>query len=187
MSLGLFISGINEQIGSLFQKWPGCKIHGLAQSVTRESGTKPETLPALVDDKGEGQFVGMDDKHPVIIYHKAGSVASSVKPNSNYGDSSGDIVNTYSMTMIVFIDRKKISQAPDDIVQLLQTSISDRLKIKNFKSVIIRIQNIILNTQQVFAGEYQNTQYKIKPSQSLFAINYQIESTFDKRCFAKCP
>jgi hypothetical protein len=187
MSLTRFIDAINEQITPLFNKWTGVKIHGLAQSMNRDNAGKTETLPALVDKKGEGQYVGIDDKNSVIIYHKGGAMQVQTKPNSGVGDSAGDLVYTYTISMVILIDRKKLEMLPDEIALLIQANLKDQIKIQDYKSVIIRIQNIILNTQQVFSSEYQNTVYKVKPSQSLFVINYQIESTFNKRCFAKCP
>ena len=187
MSLTVFIAGINEQIAPLFKKWTGSQIHGMAQSMNREAGGKTETLPCLVDKKGEGIYIGIDDKYPVIIYHKAGQIIGTQKTGSGYGDSIADQVNTASISMVVFIDRKKIEMLPDEVAMMIQANLADGLKVKDYKSVTVRIQNIILNTQQVFASEYQNTPYKIKSSQNLFVINYQIESTFNKRCFATCP
>lgn len=187
MSVTKFIEAVNQQILPLVNSFTGGKIYGLAQSMTREAGGVKELLPALVDKEGEGKYVGVDDNSPVIIYHKSNSVTAAEKQNSGVGDLRAWQVYTYSNTMIVFLDRKKTNLLPDEFILFLQANIADGLKVQNYKTVIMRFQNIILNTQQVFASEYQNTQYKVNPGMSLFAINYQIESTFDTRCFDKCP
>ena len=187
MSVTKFIGAINEQIKPLLDAFTGSQLYGLAKSMVRETGTVRELLPALVDKEGEGRYVGIDDVAPVIIYHKSNSITVSEKPNSGMGNSRALQIYTYNNTMIVFMDRKKINLLPDEFILLLQANISDGLKVPDYKTVLIRFQNIILNTQQVFVSEYQNTTYKIKPNMNLFAINYQIETTFEVKCFAKCP
>lgn len=187
MSNAKFISAINEQINPLVTSFAGAKIYGIAQAIIGKGDTGDELIPCLVDKDGEGKYVGVDDTAPITIYHKSNSISVSDKQNSGTGDSRADKVYLYANTMIVFLDRKKTLLMPDELVLLIQANLADAIKIPNYKSVNVRIQNIILNTQQVFASEYQNTPYKIPPRFSLFAINYQIESTFDKKCFAKCP
>lgn len=187
MSVTVFINKINEQIKPLFDKFTGSRIYGLAQGIISSKSDKPVLVPAIVDKNGEGTFAGIDDVSPFILYHKANLINASIQPNSGVGDSIGNLVYNYSNSMIIFLDRKKTKLLPDELVLFIQANLPETLKVDNYKSVNLRIQNIILNTQTVFASEYQNTMYSIKPEQNLFAINYTIESIFDKKCFAKCP
>lgn len=182
-----FISAINEQISPLLAAFTGARLNRLAQSIVRGRGANIELLPALVDMDGEGTYIGMDDTSPITIYHKANSITMTEKPNSGYGNSKALKINTYANSMIVFLDRKATKMMPDELILLLQANLADEIKLKPYQTIQFRFQNIILNSQQVFASEYQNTEYKIPPQFSLLAINYQIESTFDKSCFATCP
>lgn len=187
MSNSVFISTINDQLRPITEKFTGSRVFGLAQSMIRETSGGLELIPALVDKEGEGKYIGIDDTAPITIYHKSNSITVTDKPNSGVGDSRAHKVDTYSNSMIVFMDRKATCLLPDEFLLFIQANLPDEIKIQNYKSVNIRLQNIILNSQQVLASEYQNTEYKIPPRFSLFAINYQIESVFDKSCFATCP
>ena len=187
MSNSVFISTINEQLRPIADKFAGSRVFGLAQSIIRDVSGGQELIPALVDKEGESKYIGIDDAAPLTIYHKANSIGVTDKSNSGYGDARSHKVDTYFNSMIVFMDRKATNLLPDELLLFIQANLPDEIKITNYKSVNIRIQNIILNSQQVLASEYQNTEYKIPPRFSLFAINYQIESVFDKGCFATCP
>lgn len=188
MSNSKFISAINDQIQPLLKAFTGSRIYGLTQPISKPVGQDQfQTIPCIVDNSGEAKYVGVDDAALITIYHKSNTLTITEKANSGSGDVRAYTVYTYYNSMIVFIDRKRTGMLPDEFALLLQANLKDAIKIENFRAVVVRLQNIILNSQQVFATEYQNTEYRISPQFSLFAINYQIESTFDKRCFATCP
>lgn len=187
MSNAKFIEKLNDSILDLSSKFLGSRIFGIAQSIIRGTSEKSELLPALVDLNGEATYIGVDDASPLTVYHKANSIAVSEKSGSGYGDNRAYKSFTYSNALIVFMDRKVLGMLPEELVLFIQANFPDNIKIDNYKSVNMRMQNIILNSQQVFASEYQNVDYRIPPRFSLFAINYQIESVFDKSCFATCP
>lgn len=187
MSNALFIQKINDGLSEMASKFTGSRVFGLAQSIIRQSGDNTQLLPTIVDLSGEGTYIGVDDAAPLTIYHKSNSIAVSEKQGSGYGDNRSNKTYTYSNALVVFMDRKALGMLPDELILFIQANLPDSLKIGNYKSVNVRMQNIILNSQQVFASEYQNVDYRIPPRFSLFAINYQIESVFDKNCFATCP
>lgn len=142
-------------------------------------------LPCTVDKSGEGVYIGMDNTIPVIIYHKINSISSVIKPKGT-GDALGDIVNTYSNTMIVYMSRKKTGLLPDQLILKIQASLPDFLQFKPYNNIVIRFLNVILNSNQVWASEYGGSKYRLTPESNLFAINYQIETTFAKKCFENC-
>lgn len=187
MSNSKFIDAINRQLAVLGTAFTGARVYGLAQSVVRSTGDGDQILPAVVDLSGEEKYVGLDDAGSVTIYHKANTIAVSEKSNSGYGDRRAFKTYLYGNTMIVFLDRQATKLLPEDFILFLEANLEDNLKMENYRSVIIRIQNIILNSAQVFDSEYKNVPNRINPRYSLFAINYQIESVFDKSCFATCP
>lgn len=182
LMINLFIDTINKKFSSL----QGGKIYGLAQSMIRVKSDGLESLPAIVDNDGEGKYIGIDNTLPFIIYHKNNSITTRQVAKAGYGDESGDTVNTYSNTMVVYMNRKKLKIQPDQMFLNLQGSFPDSITHQGFKNIVILIQNVILNSQQVWASEYQNTDFRLQPDSNLFAINYTIESTFKKGCFDTC-
>lgn len=185
MLLRKFIEDLNKKFEGVIE---GTKTYGLTQSIIRTAGSEQEMLPGVVDRDGEITYVGIDDIYPVIIYHRnAGLTTSRVTQRQGFGDEYSDVVNTYQMAMIIFIDHKKTKLYPEELFLFLQSNMPDALKSEPYKQITIRTTNVILNSQLVFQAEYAGTKFTLPAEKSLFQINYTIESIFKKECFAKCP
>lgn len=178
------ISIVNRELSDLFSKYPGVKIYGLTQPMTRKKGTETSVIPALVDMMGEGKWVGVDDTAPLIVYHKTLSQMAVIqKPASGYGDGT-ESINLYNNGLIVFFDRSKIKLTADEVQRYIQVRIPERIKLENFKSIRILFQGINMNGQQVYQIEYPGK--VIDPKNSMLQISYQVEARFSKNCFADC-
>lgn len=167
---------------------PGAKIHGLAQLVIRKNHDNSEQLmPGLIHYLGEITYVGIDDSFPLRLYHINNSI--TVNAVNGTGDNR-DTVNTFNNSMYVYYDRKKINLMPDDIYLYIQSVVPQKIPATlaayttlPFKSTFLKFTNVILNSIQVFASQYQGTGYRLHPEKHLFAINYTVESTLKKDCF----
>jgi hypothetical protein len=184
MLLHSFIEKLNSNISEMI---PGMKVYGLARTVTRKQGSESQTLPCVVSKDGEATYIGIDNDFSVIVYHRNPSITTGRSTRPGTGDGLSDLVNTYQMAMIVFIDHEKAKLYPEELFLFLQANIPDAIKFDPYKTIFIRTTNIILNSQLVFAAEYAGTDFFLPAEKSLFQINYTIESTFKKDCFAKCP
>lgn len=184
MPLGNFISTINDNLRTITH---GAKFYGISRSISR--GT--QTLPGFVNKSGEIEYVGLDDKFPVIGYHKlTGITTDRLLPNSktSYGDDYSDTRNSYGLSLFIYLDQKMTGIAPEDYFLIIQSALPDSVGLfTNYKTVLMRFNNVILNTEQIFAAEYKGTEFKIPAEKHLFQLNYTIESTFKKGCFDKCP
>lgn len=178
------IDEINKRLTALFDEVAGVKIYGAAQTMTRTQGQERIVYPALVDFTGEGIYIGVDNDAPLIIYHKINSISTAIKPKEAYGDDPGAIANTYNNTLIVYIDRERMKMSPEELFMYIQAHFPNPFKIPPF-DITVRITNVILNSLQVWASEYQKD-FELPPSTSMFAVNYTIESSFKKGCFDKC-
>jgi|SRR5688572_10343408 len=185
MLLRDFIKKINENFADLV---PAIKVFGLAQLVERTAGTERETLPGVVELGGEVKYVGPDDVDSVRIYHRNTSIVTSRSTQQKgYGDEHADIVNTYQMLMIVYVNHKLSKLFPEELFLLLQANIPDAIKFSPYKKILLSTGNVIFNSQTVFNQEYIGASFKLPPEHNLFQINYNIETTFQKSCFDKCP
>lgn len=184
MFLRDYIDQLNTDLGKIIG---GTKVYGLAQPIVRTVGSEQELLPGVVNRKGEIEYVGVDGDLPVIIYHKNSGVQVRVSAQKGVGDNQNDLINSYQMAMVVFINVQRVRLYPEEYFLYLQANMPTELKIQPYKQLLIRMTNVILNSQLVFQAEYGGTQFTLPPSMSLFQINYTIESTFSKSCFAKCP
>lgn len=184
MLLREFIKKINQEFEKLV---PGIQTFGLAQAIVRKVGDEEDMLPGVVGKDGEISYVGIDDVDKVRIYHRVAGLTTTRKTAQGYGEDLSDIINTYQMAMIVFLNNKATKLYPEELFLYLQSNIPDGLKVEPYKTVFIRTTNVILNSQVVFRAEYAGTAFKLPEHMSLLQINYVIESTFKKGCFAKCP
>ncbi|MBA3830065.1 MAG: hypothetical protein H0X33_14080 [Taibaiella sp.] len=173
--LSEIVNEINSTLKPLFN---GGNIYGLAQSIIKNN----QVIPALVDNNGEGKYIGIDNTLPFIVYHKNNSISATDVPGQ--GDEL-NIKNTYSNVLIIYLNRKKTKILPDELFLNIQAN-PFRYKIQPFKNIVIRVQNVILNSQQVWQSEYLGSDYEITPDSNLLAINYTIESTFKRGCFDTC-
>lgn len=181
MPLSKFITKINESVSEIVA---GLKVYGIAEPIAR--GT--QTIPGVVANDGEITYPGPDDLQSVIIYHKANALATRLSTTvKGVGDSPNAIQNAYGMSMIVYMDRKKIKMSPDDFYLFISANLPYQLEVAPYNLVLIQLNSVILNSQTVYDSEYKGVEKRLPANHSLMQINYTIESTFKKECFAKCP
>lgn len=169
------ISSLNETI----ELPKGSEVNGVAELVSRDESTLPEI---------DGKFVGIDDIYPVRIYHRILSMSSKIDTKGGYGNAVGDVVNTYSITMVVFLQHERAGRYPDELILLIQANMPDRLKIVPYKDIKVTFTGAQLDSQSTWVQEYRTgADYRLKSDQFLFKINYNIETTFSKGCFKECP
>lgn len=184
MLLRDFIQQINTNFEGII---PGIKVFGIAQSIVRTVGSEVELLPGVVGLEGEITYVGLDDADPVRIYHRIAGVTTGRDTKQGYGEDRSDIINTYQMVIIVYINHKRSKLYPEELFLFLQANMPDALISNPYKTITVTTGNVILNSQLVFAAEYAGTDFKLPAEHSLFQINYSIVTTFKKDCFKKCP
>lgn len=157
----------------------GSEVFGVAELVSKGESTLPEV---------DGKFVGIDDIYPVRIYHRILSMSSKIDVKGGYGNATGDVVNTYSIAMVVFLQHQKAGRYPDELMLIIQANMPDQLKIVPYKNIRVTFTGAQLDSQSNWAQEYRSgTDYRLKSDQFLFKINYNIETTFSKGCFKECP
>jgi hypothetical protein len=133
-----------------------------------------------------GEWVGVDDRRPVVAYHRSlGSAVTLSK--SGFGDIGFKKSINFSMLMTVFMDESITKMKQDELYLYMMAAFPERIKIEFFDYISVRINSVILNSQQVWRAEFPGTPYNLNPMQSLMAINYTIESEFKSDCFNSCP
>lgn len=172
-SIRKLVLEINNKIFAK-QDW---KLYGIAELV--KYGQDGATVPS-VDEK----YIGVDDVNNLILYHRLNSLTSSILPKNAYGNSAGDIVNTYSMWMFVFTQ----NIFPEEISLYIQSQLPDFIQLSPYKNIRTIFSGSVLDSQTVWNQEYKiGDQYALKQNQYLTRINYILETTFSKGCFRECP
>ncbi len=190
------IAYINQEIvanslsGHIYQEGA---YYGIAQNIPRTNvDGREELLPVIVSNIDEEIFCGIDDIHPIIIYHKTGSITSAPEAKYNYGRDQNIISETAVMQMIVFGDRARLLITPEALYAAIIAGfprIIDRTIVSgwNLRMVSIKALAPNFNSRSVFIQEYSGSvDYKLKPNNILFQINYTIATRYDKSCFVLC-
>lgn len=157
----------------------GSETNGIAELLLRDDVTIP-----VVNER----YVGIDDVYPVRIYHRLNSMSSTIKQGTGYGRDNGDHVNTYQLSIVVFLDHPKARLYPDEFLLVTQANFPERLSLDPYKSIVTNFSSVVFDSQLVYRQEYvASDTYRLKEDQFFFKINYSIETTFSKGCFKKCP
>lgn len=174
------IRDIVKELNSSLNWLPsGSQANGIAELLLRDD----VTIPVINEN-----YVGIDDLYPVRIYHRLNSLTSSIRPNTGAGRSVGDNVNTYQLSMVVFLDQPKAKMYPDEFLLFAQANTPERLLVSPYKSVVVTFTSGAFDSLAVYRQEYISSEtYRLKEDQFFFKINYSIETTFSKGCFKKCP
>lgn len=174
------IHDIVEKINNSFSWVPkASEVNGIAELLSRDEATIP-----VVGEK----YVGIDDLFPIRIYHRLNSMTSSVRTGTGYGRNIGDHVNTYQLSMVIFLDKPKSCLYPDEFLLVSQANFPERISLEPYKSIITSFGSAVFDSQLVYKQEYVSSEtYRLKQDQFFFKINYSIETTFSKGCFKQCP
>lgn len=178
--------GLVHDLFSQSKRFIGAKLYGVCEQAIK-TGTQKEEFPSIVDLAGDGKYVGVDDTHNLILYHRKNNIQISDDSQPGYGDNPAGSINTYGMVMVIYFNRSKLKMEADELAVYLQRHILAEPTNKNFHYLSVSINSVILNSQQVFRTEYSNVNYFLKPEHALMAINYTIEGKPNLACFNSCP
>jgi len=179
-----FIQPINEALRSAFDEVAEFKKYKVFElAINAQKNDTDQIFPVAFDKKGKGKYLGADDIDSIITYHKVNNFTVGRESKLGYGDSKGKIKNIYTMRLVVFLKRNVTKVEPDELALYIQTKLPEAASSSNGIRLEYNISNVILNNKLVFDMEYRNVPYFVKPEHALMAINYTIESTFDRKCF----
>lgn len=187
MSVVTTIDLLNLELVKSFANIPGAKVYGVSELIAKKNQDGSQSnLPGVVSKTGEITYVGYDDKTPLVIYHRLNTASQTEKNGSSFGDDRTDQITTYSNSVYVYADRKMVCADQSDLLELIQTAIPDSLIVSGYKGIVVRITTVNFNTQSILKTEYQGADAKLRPERMLIQINYQIETTFRKKCAVRC-
>jgi len=130
-----------------------------------------------------------DGSYPCIIYHRMLSGAFNIQPG--FGDTNNTREPT-QMTLVVW-DKRTIDIHESTLASWIadtlnktyaQTEITDT----GLSKLETRAVSVTYDSALVWANEYKNQNYPFGVEEVMFfSIQYIIESTYTKGCFATCP
>lgn len=169
-------------INNSFELPSETKLFGIAYTMIKDLSTG-ERIPVQVIEKGEGVPVVPDDGSGIQIYHKLNIMNTTRRKSAG---RSNDIVNTYNMQMVVFLNRVRTNMLVDELLVTIQSQLPETIALQPYSAITLSVSSAILNDLSVWQQEYNNS-FRLTAEQNLFLLNYQIETVFSKSCFNRCP
>lgn len=185
--LGDIITGINTAIKAKLTAFPTALYEGIAYSLVKKEGKGSQSLPAIIDTKGDAKWITFDDIREMIIYHKINSSTYSVLKGESYGDGHNMVRHIYEIDLFVMADRKRVGITPDVLEAAVASNIPYVLPLLNGLNYMeIVTVNANHNSRQLFGQEYPGVDYYLKPEHIFFSIRYRIELKYQKGCISLC-
>lgn len=157
---------------------------------TPAEGAPAPVVPFIFDNDGNGRSVEFDETVNVSAYHRIITNQYQDDPNGVRGDDKGRVCLS-EMVMVVCADRHKLQLSPIFLEAMLESAFPATItkpllsEIKLYKCNIQLIGSV-MDPLQVFATEYSQVPFFIKPHQAYFSIRYKVQSHFYPGCFIDC-
>lgn len=167
------INVINAQLCEAIR---GAAVYGIATAAKRNEQLVPHV---------DGKYVGVNDaKGSIQVYHKLLGITSQILPGNGYGDSTGDQANTYTLSMIVFHNRKLTKIKDDQLVLIMQANTPRKVRSEFFKAINVTYATANLDGPKIYAQEYgSGEKYPLGPEQNLIQINYSVRAVYKEGCY----
>lgn len=163
--------------GHLFQQG---KFYGLVTTFLR--GDNEQAAPVIVSLDGETEDACMDDTYPFQLYHRVTGVSYSdgVTGRNNK-------VAKYSMTAVVYANRKRLRISESDLSYMIITDMekgltSTEIGSSGVSSVSASFNSANFDSEQVFNIEYKAKGYPQDPEKIYFAMNYTLSVEASATC-----
>lgn len=179
---------INQSLCDAFSSIPGVVLHKLARTADVKRGAKTISMPAVLLENGDYEYVGFDCTYPLSGYHKLNRLTSqfATNPKENYGRDLGRYKNIYSLSLFLNYDQTVLKAEPDELYMIVLKAIQNDFKIEGFNSVTARVNEAIFDSKTVFSKEYKGSEETLPIEKVMLEIVYTIEGTFNQNCLDNC-
>lgn len=164
-------------------RFNGSKVYGIAESIL---GKKKRRIPAIVEESGEMYPIEIDDKCPVIIFHRISSLQNSIDKKRSYGRRNIEVKDA-QLRMLIAVNRKKVQLTSLEIESLIQNGIPKQVSRTDLETLALKSLNItVLNSdhesESVYAREWPAAESALKPNYYLMELRYQVGCSYDPSC-----
>lgn len=183
------VNEINKAIKGFLTNstYSNSSLNGIAYNLLKD---KENSLPAVIDHKGNATYTGIDDKYNLVTYHRIMTTTPTKGGVSQYGDGNKKTKITNVMSLVVFANREKLKLQQEVlanyILASLPTNIDKAILLKeSLSECTIDVLKVDFNSSALYKREYLKESV-LKPHQMLFEISYQIVYSFNSGCINTC-
>jgi hypothetical protein len=189
--LSNIVANINAQIQAKLpsQEFQMAQYSGITIPITRtlkENGTA--TFPGVrVPNSKDAKAIVLDDKYNLIVYHKLVGNTYSVVEDEDYGDDYSIVKQVTTMQMVVWAQSSKVGFLSEhELESAISGAIFGQMNLKPFFSLFVAPTSTNYDKNSLFGQEFKGVSNILQNDHLYFAINYTIDSTFEKDCFSIC-
>lgn len=172
-------------------KFKSSKIVCIAELLNIRDGDIDKSIPAVIDNSGNAEYVGQDDKYSFQIYHRNLGQEFAEDSDESYGDADAvSVIETVNMIMVVIYDKTKIEEDKEEIVSAIANGWTYQLTKAqvtniNAQNVFINGGAFNVNSQEVFDSEFNSNKTR-RTNWVYISMPYTIEIHSKKGCFTLC-
>ena len=174
--------------GSRFVK----DLNGISELIIQNTEDQT-TIPTLVNTFDWREFVGVDDRFSVQLYHRVIDVSQVESPLS-YGNGNTNGREEANMVVVVFADRKRTKLTPYELGFIIRSSLNQQFtgstiaSFAGLSGVTVEATADNYNSLEVWQNEYglPAETYPVKLHQMLFSIEYTITTDYNNACITSC-
>lgn len=190
VNVNVIVNEVNESIKAFLNDdtFKGSSLNGIAYTLLKD---KDNSLPGVIDHKGNATYVGIDDKYALMVYHKIiSTVPKKAEKQRQFGDGNPQTVITNTMSLMVFSNREKLKLTQEALANYIVASIpvnidSTILLKESLIECTIDVLKIDFNSTALYKREYLK-ESQLKTNQILFEVSYQIVYAFKTGCIKTC-
>lgn len=179
---------INNSIKSSLNdtRFAGTYWGGIAKDVYRKSEGKESVHPGAIGVDGKEYYYGIDDKYPMIVYHKI-LTNSYAYAERQFGEQGKHRIVRSNVKMVIASFQNRIRLTANQLEAVISVNFPATVSTTdlNIETRII-LDGSDMRQRKVFNEEYQGIEYFLGVEHILFSISYTIETNYKQGCIDIC-
>ena len=169
------VEQINESIVKLLRCKSECedlsfKVHGIASPIQVQEEESDKSIPAIILNNGDCEYVFSDDDYSAGCYHRINSKTYGTA--KGFGDNDRDTENV-EVVLVVWGFQNQLNVSNLEFErEIIVPAIPQ-------KALLVSTD---FNSYRVANSEFRNINYLPKPEEFIFALRYKVQYAFERKC-----
>jgi len=177
---------INESIKTkAFPSLYDAQYYGITEMIPTTTDAGNKLVPTIVDEFGDGIEMAIDSEVSLQVYYRLTNKQTKLN-KYQYGDSNKELTDSYTMSMYVIGNRKRLKENASEVSYKISSWMPDVFK-ENSKAVAFLTQNSVdFNAVGIIGIEFNNTDFNGLPDMYMFRHDFNISHTYRRKCLDAC-
>ena len=137
--------------------------------------------PAIIDEFGDAKIVSIDNLESAIFYHRLTNKQTTLR-DTQYGASNKEVIDTYTLSLYVIGNRRKLKENAADTSLRVTSMIPDTFLQDGRQVAFTVMTNVDFNSSAIINAEFPDTKYAGMLDVFMIRHDYNIRHTYRKKC-----